>query len=215
MAQEPWGEMHADPNPCRMEHDRKDCTVSLAWHTRGVERAKVFVVAEGRHPGAERTFSDSKNCEPGQCMASWIEPETRYTFQLVDFSHGDRGRVLANVVVTGEGHGGDHDGDRDHDGASGNIEAEPNPCHVEAGQHDCVTHLAWNTQGVRQAKVFVVAEGRYPGAEREFGTTLSCEPHQCRAPWIEPDTRYTFQLYDYSRGDRGRLLSTVVVTATR
>jgi hypothetical protein len=63
--------------------------------------------------------------------------------------------------------------------------------------------------------VFVVAEGRYPGAEREFGTTLSCEPHQCRAPWIEPDTRYTFQLYDYSRGDRGRLLSTVVVTATR
>jgi hypothetical protein len=39
----------------------------------------------------------------------------------------------------------------------------------------------------------VVAEGRHPGAEREFGTTLSCEPHKCRAPWIEPDTRYTFQ----------------------
>lgn len=99
MAQE--GEIRAEPNPCRIEGNRHDCDTSIVWHTRGVEHAKVFVVAEGRHPGKEKEFGASTSCEPGRCRASWIEDETRYTFQLVDFSHGDRGRVLASVVVTG------------------------------------------------------------------------------------------------------------------
>ena len=221
MAQEPSGTINADPNPCRIEHERHECTVSLTWQTQGVEKAKVFVTAEGRHPGAERVFSDSRSCEPGRCPANWIEDGTRYTFQLVDFSRGDRGRALASITVTGKLGDGDHDGDRDRDHdhdrnqASGNISAEPNPCRIEPGQHDCVTHLAWNTQGVERAKVFVVAEGRHPGAEREFGTTLSCEPRKCRAPWIEPETRYTFNLVDFSHGDRGRVLASVVVTAGR
>ena len=225
MAQQPYGTIQADPNPCRIEHERHDCSVSLTWHTEGVERAKVFVTGEGRHPAPERVFSDSRSCdEPGRCMAPWIENDTRYTFQLVDFTHGDRGRVLASVTVSAREGGDrdrDHDGDRDHDRdhdrdrVSGNITAEPNPCRVEPGQHDCVTHIMWQTQGARQVKVFVVAEGRHPAGEREFSTSLSCEGHQCRAPWIEPDTRYTFQLFDFSRGDRGRMLGQVVVTANR
>lgn len=202
---QPSGEMRAEPNPCRLE-GQHECTVSLIWHTRGVAKAKVFVVAEGKHPAAERVFSDSTSCEPGSCRATWIENDTRYTFNLVDFSRGDRGSVLASVTVTAGGEPGH---------ASGEIMAEPNPCHVDPGQHDCVTHLAWHTQGVTRAKVFVVAEGQHPGAEREFGTTVSCEPHTCRAPWIEPGTRYTFNLVDFSHGDRGRTLASVVVTAGR
>lgn len=200
-AQEPVGWIRAEPNPCRAEHDR--CETSLVWHTEGVERAKVFVTAEGRHPGAEREFSASRSCEPGQCRAPWIEPETRYTFVLVDFTHGDRGHVLASVLVTA----GDQPG--------GEMMAEPNPCHVEGGRHDCIVDIAWRTRGVQHAKVFVVAEGRHPGSEREFSTSTSCEPHQCHAPWIEPETRYTFQLVDFSHGDRGRVLASIVVTGRR
>jgi hypothetical protein len=97
--------MRAEPNPCRLE-GHHECTVSLVWETRGVRRAKVFVVAEGKHPASERTFSDSAECAPGKCMATWIENDTRYTFQLVDFSRGDRGNVLASVTVRAEGEPG-------------------------------------------------------------------------------------------------------------
>ena len=96
------GEIRAEPNPCRIEGGRNHCTTHLTWHTRGVERAKVFVVGEGRHPAAEKEFSTATHCEERNCRAPWIEPDTRYTFTLVDFTHGDRGRVLGKVVVTGE-----------------------------------------------------------------------------------------------------------------
>ena len=96
------GEIRAEPNPCHVEAGRGDCTTHLVWHTKGVERAKVFVVAEGRHPAGEKEFSAARMCEGHNCRAPWIEPEPRYTFNLVDFSHGDRGRVLATVVVTGQ-----------------------------------------------------------------------------------------------------------------
>jgi hypothetical protein len=203
MQAQPVGDIRAEPNPCHIDGGRHECAVSLVWHTMGVDKAKVFVVAEGKHPGAERIFSDSTNCEPGNCRATWIEDDTRYTFNLVDFSHGDRGYVLGSVVVTAG------------EGPSGEIRAEPNPCHIEPGKNDCTTHLAWRTRGVERAKVFVVAEGRNPGAEKEFGTGVSCEPHTCRAPWIEPGTRYTFRLVDFSHGDRGRVLATVMVTGTK
>jgi hypothetical protein len=199
---QPAGEIRAEPNPCRIEGGRHDCAVSLMWHTRGVERAKVFVVAEGKHPGAEREFSGATSCEIGTCTAPWIEDGTRYIFQLVDFTHGDRGNVLGSVVVTAGG-------------PTGEIMAEPNPCRLEPGKNECTTHIAWRTQGVEHAKVFVVAEGRHPGSEREFGNTVSCEPHTCRAPWIEPETRYIFQLVDFSHGDRGRVLASVVVSGAR
>jgi hypothetical protein len=203
MAQEPVGEMRAEPNPCRIEGGRHDCTTWVAWRTQSVGRARVFVLAEGKHPGAEREFSGASSCEPHQCQAPWIEDDTRYTFTLVDFTRGDRGHVLASVLVTaGEQPGGE-------------IRAEPNPCHLEGGKNECTAHVTWHTRGVEHARVFVVAEGRHPAGEKEFSTNKECEGHDCRAPWIEPGTRYTFTLVDFSHGDRGRVLGSVLVTAQR
>jgi hypothetical protein len=101
-AQEPRGEIRAEPNPCRIEPGREECTVRLVWHTQGVERAKVFVTAKGRKEFEEREFSDSRECEGDRCRAPWITHHNTYTFQLFDFTRGDRGRLLSEVTVTGE-----------------------------------------------------------------------------------------------------------------
>ena len=101
-AQEPFGEMRAEPNPCRIEPGREECTTHLVWHTRGVAKARVFVTAEGDKGFKERVFSDSTNCEGDKCRAPWITNHTTYTFQLFDFTRGDRGRMLASVTVTGQ-----------------------------------------------------------------------------------------------------------------
>lgn len=100
-AQEPWGELRAEPNPCRLD-GREECTVFLHWHTRGVERAKVFVTAEGRGTFKEREFSESRECEGDRCAAPWITHHTKYIFQLFDFTRGDRGRLLSSIEVRGE-----------------------------------------------------------------------------------------------------------------
>jgi hypothetical protein len=100
-------------------------------------------------------------------------------------------------------------------GPAGVIQAEPNPCRVRPGESQCETHIIWSTQGVSRVKVFVKSEGRDVWEEREFGHTLSCETNRCRAPWIKPETRYVFKLYDFSRGDRGRELGSVTVTGER
>ena len=101
-AEEPWGEIKAEPNPCKIEPGREECTARLIWHTRGVEKAKVFVTAKGRKEFKEREFSASRECEGDKCRAPWITHHNTYTFQLFDFTHGDRGRLLASVTVTGE-----------------------------------------------------------------------------------------------------------------
>jgi len=98
---------------------------------------------------------------------------------------------------------------------SGIIAAEPNPCRIRPGEEMCEAHITWTTQNVRRAKVLVKSEGRESLKENEFGSSLSCESRRCRAPWIRPDTRYVFKLYDWSRGDRGRELASVTVTAER
>jgi hypothetical protein len=102
VAQGPWGEIRAEPNPCRIEPGREECTSHVTWHTRGVERAKVFVTSRGRREEKEREFGDGRECESERCRAGWIRPETTYTFQLFDFTRGDRGRLLSSVTVTGE-----------------------------------------------------------------------------------------------------------------
>lgn len=96
---------------------------------------------------------------------------------------------------------------------SGSINADPNPCRIVPGRHECTTYIRWDTTGVRRAKVFVTAEGRHKDVEKEFGAAERCEGEKCRAPWIREGTRYLFQLIDFSRGDRGRVLSSVTVTA--
>jgi hypothetical protein len=101
-AEEPSGEIRAEPNPCRVEPGREECTTHLIWHTRGVEKAKVFVTAKGRKEEVEHEFSASRECEGERCRAPWIAHHTTYTFQLFDFTRGDRGRLLASVTVTGE-----------------------------------------------------------------------------------------------------------------
>lgn len=100
-------------------------------------------------------------------------------------------------------------------GPMGMIEAEPNPCHIRPGESQCEVFVRWSTQNVSHAKVFLKTEGRGGEKETEFGNALSCESHRCRAPWIRPDTRYVFKLYDMSRGDRGRELGSITVTAER
>jgi hypothetical protein len=97
----------------------------------------------------------------------------------------------------------------------GIIAAEPNPCRIEPGEKECTAHITWTTQNVTRAKVFVKQENREGVKENEFGSSLACESRRCRAPWIRPDTRYVFKLYDMSSGDRGRELSSVTVTARR
>jgi hypothetical protein len=98
---------------------------------------------------------------------------------------------------------------------SGIIAAQPNPCRIERGQRECTSHITWNTQNVTHARVLVKSEAKEGEKEREFSGSLSCEAHRCPAPWIRPDTRYVFKLYDYSSGSQGRELGVVTVTATK
>jgi len=102
VAEAPWGEIRAEPNPCRIEPGREECTSHITWRTRGVEKAKVFVTSKGRKEEKEREFGDGRSCESEKCRAPWITHSTTYTFQLFDFTRGDRGRLLATVVVRGE-----------------------------------------------------------------------------------------------------------------
>jgi hypothetical protein len=94
---------------------------------------------------------------------------------------------------------------------SGTISANPNPCVIERGQKVCTTHLSWSSQGVRHARVYAVTEGSRGREEKEFSASHACD--RCKAPWIEKST-YTFTLYDYSTGNRGRALASVTVTGT-
>ncbi len=226
MAQE--GTISADPNPCRVEPGQTECTSFIRWDTRDADRVVVFVTAEGRRREVEKEFGTSLSCETRRCRAPWISPGTTYTFTLVDFSRGDRGRVLASVTVTAEGERGRDDrgrderrgeerrGDERRDAggeAWGTISADPNPCRIRGGERECETSIIWQTRGVERAKVFVTAEGRNRQVEKEFSASPNCEPGRCRAGWIAPETRYLFQLVDFSRGDRGRVLASVTVRA--
>ena len=95
--------------------------------------------------------------------------------------------------------------------ATGTISANPNPCEIAPGAHDCTTSVAWSTHGVQHARVYVQAEGKKASPEREFGAETACA--NCKANWIEADTRYIFTLVDFSMGKRGEVLGTVTVTA--
>jgi len=98
---------------------------------------------------------------------------------------------------------------------SGIIAAQPNPCRIERGQRECTSHITWSTQNVKHARVLVKSEGKEGEKEREFSGSLSCGARRCPAPWIRPDTRYVFKLYDFSSGSLGRELGVVTVTATK
>jgi len=98
---------------------------------------------------------------------------------------------------------------------SGIIAAEPNPCRIERGQRECTSHITWTTQKVKHARVMVESERKEGEKTREFSGSRSCEARKCPAPWIRPETRYVFKLYDFSSGTQGRELGVVTVTATK
>lgn len=98
---------------------------------------------------------------------------------------------------------------------SGVINADPNPCRIPPGQKECVVHITWQAQNATHAKVLVKSEGKEGEKVREFSSSLACSNHQCPAPWIRPDTRYVFRLYDFSTGRLGRELSSVTVTGVK
>jgi hypothetical protein len=200
------GTISANPNPCEIAPGAHDCTTYVTWSTEGVQHARVYVQAEGKGGTPEREFGAETAC--AKCGASWIEAGARYIFTLVDFSTGSRGAVLATVTVTalnGPAAGAD--------GRSGVINAAPNPCRIPPGKVDCTTVLSWSTIGAEHARVYVTVEGGKPSPEREFGTGRSCE--KCTASWIAEGSRYLFTLYDWSTGNRGRALASVVVTAIK
>ena len=91
------GTIRAEPNPCRIERDRRECTTYLFWSSTG-PHARVFVRSEGAKESPEREFA--KGHVGDRVSATWIVEGTRYIFTLVDFSSGSRGRDLGSVVVT-------------------------------------------------------------------------------------------------------------------
>ena len=92
---------------------------------------------------------------------------------------------------------------------SGTISASPNPCVIERGQKTCTSYLTWSAQNVRHARVYVVTQGSRGREENQLSGSHTCE--KCKVPWIE-NRPYTFTLYDYSTGSRGKELATVTVS---
>ena len=100
-------------------------------------------------------------------------------------------------------------------GPSGTIAANPNPCVIPAGARECTTYMTWSSEGVAHARVYIRLEGKKQDETREYSASRSCEAQQCKAPWIEADTKYIFTLYDWSSGSRGATLASVTVTGVR
>lgn len=101
-AEEPWGEIKASPNPCKIAAGQLECTSYITWHTRGVKKAKVWVTSKNRRETKERDFGDMLSCEGQRCRASWIKADDTYVFQLWEFNKNVRGKMLASVEVTGQ-----------------------------------------------------------------------------------------------------------------
>jgi len=191
----PAGSIVASPNPCPIVAGASACTAAVAWSTQNVTQARVYVSVGG----SEVLVWDSTACAGQTCSASWIQPATVYTFTLYDYSTGARGATLGSVVITAEGKT-----------PAGSIAASPNPCTIVAGPAACTAAIAWSTQNVTQARVYVSVGG----TEFLVWDSTACTGQTCSASWIQPATIYTFTLYDYSTGARGANLGSVSVTAT-
>jgi hypothetical protein len=98
---------------------------------------------------------------------------------------------------------------------SGVINAEPNPCRIKPGEKECTAHITWEAQNVKHVKIMVKSESKEGEKVHEFSSSLACRARECPAPWIRPDTRYVFRLYDFSEGKQGRELSLVTVTGVK
>ena len=97
------GHIAATPNPCVIPAGQYVCTSHITWSTQGVTHARVYVTAETKRGKEEKEFSTSRACETERCRAPWIEKDTQYVFTLYDYSSGNRGRALSEVVVQATG----------------------------------------------------------------------------------------------------------------
>src|SRR5690242_365297 len=97
------GRIAATPNPCEIPPGQAVCTSHITWSTEGVTHARVYVSYEGKRGRVEREFGNSRSCETERCRAPWIERGTQYVFTLYDYSSGNRGRSLSEVVVQATG----------------------------------------------------------------------------------------------------------------
>jgi hypothetical protein len=91
------GTITASPNPCHIAAGKVDCTTYLTWSSTG-PHARVYVSSTGKDNSGEREFATGHARD--KVSATWIGAGTTYTFTLIDWSSGSRGRNLASVTVT-------------------------------------------------------------------------------------------------------------------
>jgi len=186
----PAGSISVSPNPCNINTLGGTCTVTLSWSAQGVSAARVYVTdALGSEVQIATTTSGSQSL-------NWIQAlPQRYTFRLYNYSTGSRGAQLAVVDVAVPA-----------PAPSGSISVSPNPCTVATHGGTCTVTLAWNSQNVTAARIFVTDA---TGAEQQLAATTSGSQS---LNWIQAlPQRYTFRMYNYSTGSRGNTLASVEV----
>jgi len=188
------GTISASPNPCTVTTPGGTCTLTLTWSAAGAKAAQVWVV------DANNVQQQLFNTLSGSQSLNWIQAlPQHYTFQLWDYSSGGRGALLAStsVSVTAPAAGT----------VTGTISASPNPCNVATPGGTCTLNLSWSTTGAKAAQVWVVDANN---VQQQLFSTLSGSQS---LNWIQAlPQHYIFQLWDYSTGARGALLSSVNVS---
>lgn len=90
--------------------------------------------------------------------------------------------------------------------ANGHLEANPNPCTVQAAGGTCTITITWSTSNVTEARVVVFdALANEQELSRAIAGSLTLN-------WIQAlPQQYDFELYQYSSGARGAVLASVHV----
>ena len=94
---------------------------------------------------------------------------------------------------------------------TGMISASPQNCTIPGGSTVCTSMLSWTSSGTTALQVWLSVNG---GTEVEFGSSGGGGYSNDPASWIQASTSYVFNLYDYSSGSRGSLLSSTTVTGS-
>ena len=187
------GTISASPNPCTVATPGGTCTLTLNWSTSGATAAQVWVTD---NTGVTQFLFSGLN---GSQSLNWIQAlPQHYTFNLYDYSSGSQGAALSSVNVSVPAPSGSH---------TGTISASPNPCTVTTPGGTCTLTLSWSTSGATAAQVWVTDN---TGVTQFLFTGLSGSQS---LNWIQAlPQHYTFNLYDYSSGSQGALLSSVNVS---
>ena len=93
---------------------------------------------------------------------------------------------------------------------TGMVSPSPSNCTIPGGSITCSSLISWTSSGTTAVEVWVSVNG---GTETLFGSSGS-GPDSENATWIQASMSYAFNLYDYSSGSRGSLLSTTTVTGS-